>query len=172
MFPHMTEVEKTLENFKDTSKVYEVGYLFLPTLSEENLGEEVAFIRGIIEKNGGEFISEDFPKRRVLAYEMSKVIETKRYKYQEAYFGWVKFEIDGSTLANIKKDLEAHTNILRFLLINTVRENTLYFPKVSGVKKEGGVDVSEISEEESEIVSNKTPASAEEIDKSIEALVI
>ena len=170
MFSNMTDKENNIENNgksgKDTLKVYEVGYLLLPTLPEEKLGEEVASVRNLIEKNNGSFISEDFPKRKVLAYEMDKVIETKKFKFKEGYFGWVKFEVGSDAISNIEKGLKSNLNILRFLLINTARENTLYSPKVSIMKKDEvsvGGDIS---------ASEKAPASAEEIDKSIEALVI
>ena len=149
---------------KGEGKVYEVGYLIVPTVPEEKLAEEVVAIKSIIEKQGGTFISDDFPRRRVLAYEMPKVVEGKKHKFKEGFFGWVKFEVSSDSLSEIKKALETNDHVLRFLLINTVRENTLYFPKVSTMKKEDG------SPEPTE--EGKPAASAEEIDKSIDALVI
>lgn len=150
-------------NTENNNKIYEVGYLLLPTLAEEKLTDEVAFIKSLIEKHGGAFISEGFPERRHLAYEMSKEIDIKKHRFNEGYFGWVKFEVGNESIAEIKKALDAHVNILRYLLINTVRENTLYVPKVSPVEVAGA---------EGDVDADKPVATAEEIDKSIEALVV
>ena len=152
-----------------TARVYELGYLLVPTLPEEKLAEEVSKIKSEIESKGGIFISEEFPSLKTLTYKMSKVIETRKQKFEQAYFGWVKCEIDAEAIPELKSIFNLNANILRFILIKTVRESTLSFPKISSMKKpdQKAPDEGKVSE-----VVAKGPVNEEEIDKSIEELVI
>lgn len=68
---------------------------------------------------------------RPLAYEMSKLIQTKNTSFDHAYFGWVKFEIESAELSSVKKSIESMDEILRALFIKTIRESTLMSGKVS-----------------------------------------
>lgn len=155
-----------MEVMKDNMQIYEAGFLLVPTLPEEKLDEEMASIKALISKHGGVVISEDSPKSRSLSYSMTKVVETKRYKFSEAYFGWVKFELDRSALAEVEKGLKENISVLRYLLIKTVRENTLYTPRIIKKAPEEG-DAAQVEGEE--VTALQAP---EDIDKSIEALVI
>ncbi|MEK7185254.1 MAG: 30S ribosomal protein S6 [Patescibacteria group bacterium] len=136
--------------------VYEVGFVLMPSMSEEKVAEKASFIRGIIEKAGGEVITEDFPKLMPLAYPMDKMIDSAKQVFKEAYFGWVKFEMPAVAIAGVEKEVSVIQEVLRFLIVKTLRENILFPDKVgkTGEKAQG---------EES---------SAESIDKSIDALVI
>ena len=145
--------------------VYEVGYLVMPSVSLELLPREVDAIKSIIAKVGGEVISEGEPSMRPLAYTMIKAVGPARPRFDSAYFGWVKFEVAKESIAEVKKALNAMEKIIRFLLIETVRENTLYGSKILKDKEEG---------EKSD--STKTPvapiqSSEEEIDKAVEKLI-
>jgi hypothetical protein len=75
-------------------------------------------------------------------------------------------------MPSIKKDVDANDHVLRYLLIKTVRENTLYVPKlnVRAVNKEEAPVKAKksIKTEESKVSSRKD---LEDIDKSIEELV-
>ncbi len=148
----------------DTKQIYEIGFHILPTVAEEKLGEEVAIIKGAIEKAGGVFISEEFPKMRDLTYVMQKYIDTKKTSFSKAYFGWVKFELDAEAIAEIKTVLDTHANILRYIVVKTVRENTLSTKESEAPSEESE---SEIKKEE-----KKEEISEKEIDKSIDELVI
>ena len=154
----------------DTKQVYEIGFHILPTVAEEKLGDEVAVIRGAIEKAGGTIISEEFPKMRDLTYTMKKYIDTKKTSFAKAYFGWIKFELDVEAVAGIKTVADTHPNVLRHIIIKTVRENTL-FVKPQADKEEGEEEApkkEKVAPKKEEI----TKADEAEIDKSIEELVI
>lgn len=160
------------EAHNDTSaregvKVYEIGYLLAPLIAEEHVPAEVSKIKSLIESHGGNFISEESPKMRPLAYAMRKAVDGARHKFDKAYFGWIKFETTPEEVLKVKVSLDANSNIVRFLLINTVRENTLIAPKPVYMEK-----AKEGTKEEGEAVVAETPASPEEIDRSIEELVI
>ncbi len=51
-------------------------------------------------------------------------------EYDTAYFGWIKFEAAPEAALEIKKAMDANEKVLRYLLIKTARENTLYGDKV------------------------------------------
>lgn len=151
------------------SSVYEVSYLLLPTLALEQVPGEVASIKEAL-SSGGEVISSEDPVLIDLAYPMTKVVQTVRHKASTGYFGWVKFETDAEGVEKAKKTLDENESILRYLIIKTVRENTLLHGKMM-LKKESAK-----TEEPEEKTAEASPAeelsSPEEIDKSIDDLVI
>lgn len=112
-------------------RVYEVGYLLVPSLREEDLDTEITAIKQLVAKNKGSEIADDAPVLIDLAYEMTKVIDNKNYKFSQGYFGWIKFDLAPSALADIKAALEKNPNIIRFLLISTVRDNTVFSKKLT-----------------------------------------
>lgn len=154
---------------EDGIKVYEIGYHLIPTIAEEKVGGEVETIKSLISKSKGEFISDEFPKLRPLAYMMPTQVSGVRHKFTEAYFGWIKFQIESDKLADIKKALDGNEKILRYLLITTIRENTYLGQKaIPQVKEETSEEVTKAPET---VVEGEAPVSVEEIDKSIDDLV-
>lgn len=147
--------------------IYEVGFHLLPTIDEVSVPSETLGIKSIIEDNKGVVISEDMPKLIPLAYDISKSIDSKKHRFNKAYFGWVKFEIEASKIGDIKSKIENLQNVLRFLIVRTVRENTMHIPKIPMFKKE---NIKEEKTEEGEI--EKPKATEAEIDKSIDELII
>lgn len=149
----------------ENTQVYEVGYHIASSVSEENVGAEVAGIKKILGKV--EIISEENPKLIDLAYTIAKPIGGLRRKFDKAYFGWIKFSLPADEIVEIKKKLDAVENVIRFLLVKTVAENTLCGIKL--IAEENSKKKTYTKKEEK--VSEKTPASVEEIDKSIEELI-
>lgn len=160
------DLENKEENTNGKPVVYEVGYLFVPTVSEEEVAGLYGNLKELILNSGGEIVSDEMPKMINLAYEMLKVVQNVRSKFNTGYFGWVKFEMDTQKVLELKKKLDLDPLILRFLILKTVKENTIAAKrfvfkdsvrrKVPGVKKEDG-EVVEINKEE--------------IDKEIDAMV-
>jgi len=148
----------------DSKQVYEIGFHILPTVAEEKLGDEVSIIRNAIEQKGS-VISEDFPKMRELAYVMSKHLDTKNVSYDKAYFGWIKLETDSEAISDIKKVADEHPNILRYIIVKTIRENVLL---TKPMEREKPVDGDEVEKKPKE----KEKMSEKEVDESIEELVI
>lgn len=145
--------------------VYEVGYLVMPSVSLELLPREVDGIKAIIAKVGGEVISEGAPEMKPLAYTMIKPVGPARPRFDTAYFGWIKFEATKESIGEVKKALDAVENLIRFLLVETVRENTLYSAKILKDKEE-----SEKPEAPKAPVA-PVQSSEEEIDKAVEKLI-
>lgn len=110
---------------KETKLVYEVGFHLLPALAEGEVAALVQNIRGAIEKAGGAVFSSEEPKRLKFAYRIERSEGGKRGKYTEGWFGWMKFDGEEGLRAGIPalgEALGAEKNILRFILIETVRE--------------------------------------------------
>ena len=147
-------------------QVYELGLNLLPTIAEENVAAVFGDIKAVLEKSGAVFISEEYPKMRPLAYTMLKNEAGRNEKFNFAYFGWVKYELPKAKAEEVKEEIEKNKNILRFLIVKTVRENTLYSHKI--VRKEG--EKAETKEEAP--VVDVAPMSEEEVDKAVEELVV
>lgn len=162
------ETEKTLEK-GDTLTIYEVSYLLLPSLAVEQVPAKVASLKGVLTSVGGQVISDENPVLIDLAYPMTKVVQTIRNKCTKGYFGWVKFETTKEGIGEIKKNLDLDNDILRYLIIKTVRENTLLNGKMKLKSEDRVLKEEEILPEVSLVEKEATP---EEIDKSIDDLVI
>ena len=158
----MSEDTKT-----EKATVYEVGYHIVPTVSPENLGKEVDAIKAVLGNVGATVISEEAPKMMTLAYEMLKVVGPKRDYFETAYFGWIKFEAQPSAAVELKKALDLSEKVLRFIIVKTIRENTMHGYKFLKDGKEAPRRVSD-----KKVEGMKPEATAEELDKSIDKLVI
>lgn len=146
------------------ARIYEAGLLLVPSLTPEQSDKSFADIKAFIEKNGGSFISEEIPTLRTLAYEMSKDAAGRRNYYTSAYFGWVKFEGPTELIKTLENHLALSTDILRSLIIKTVRENTLYSQRAPKIE--------DTADAEGEKTADKEEKSADlEMDKSIDSLV-
>lgn len=159
--------------------VYEIGYLLVPKVSEEKLPEESAAVRTLVEKHGGSVLSEEFPVLRELSYTMEKSAEARKEKYDEAFFGSIKFEMPTSNISALGSEFSKSKNILRHIIVKTIKGNTMFSDRQPNPKRasiESGDDTqntdstSEISEAPEK--AEKQPVSQEDIDKSIDALVI
>lgn len=162
----------TAQENNDKMRIYEVGYLIIPSIPEEKLGTEVDKLVDFI-KSKGAILSEEFPKRRALSYTMIKKIGTTNHRFKEGYFGWIKFEMSQDVINDLKVSLETNTNILRSLLISTVRESTYLGEKAKILVKElGGKDENEKDTTEAPVkVEKHEEVNPEEIDKSIDDMV-
>lgn len=144
--------------------VYEVGYIMVPTVAEENLGGEVTGFKDILGDLGVTFISDEYPKMMELAYEMSRSIANKKQKFSYGYFGWVKFECTTDQARLVKDMLDKNEKLVRYLMIKTVRESTMSSKRPYG-KTDGAKRRAHKSEESG-------PINEEVIDKEIDALVV
>ena len=157
----------------DNQTVYEVSYLLLPSLSAEQVKQSMA-LGDVFVANGGTIISLEEPVLIDLAYPMTKVVGTTRHKANSGYFGWVKFEISQEGVLAVKKALDANNEVLRYLLIKTVKENTLLNGKMMLKKdtkpQDGGV-IDEVVDAEMPI-EVAPEVVVEEMDKAIDDLVV
>ena len=150
-------------------KIYEVGYHILSSVSEENIPAEVEKIKAFLAKEKAIIISEQTPKLRPLAYSIKKAFGGTYKVFDKAYFGFIKFELgEEGDVRNIDLAMKNNESVLRYLVIKTVRENTMYSPKITIFSDK---DAKIKTFKEDKVASIEKPASIEEIDKSIDALV-
>ncbi|MDP3996668.1 MAG: 30S ribosomal protein S6 [bacterium] len=154
-----------MENEQAEPRIYEIGYHILPLVPEEKLAVSLGELKAILEKHKAVVISEDYPRNMHLAYKLRKQIAGKYQDFNSAYFGWIKFEASSEAVISISNDFESQNDILRFIVVKTVRENTMA-PIKALQQKEGRV------REERKKPAEKSPISEEELDKTIEELVV
>jgi ribosomal protein S6 len=132
----MTEINETTVD----SRVYEISFIFDNKLDEEAALEKGNAIKQSIATLGGSFISEEAPYMRELAYEMVRVVNNVNIRFNEGYFGWIKFELDGQKVKELEKGLKSDEQLVRFMVVTTVRENTVYTKRAPVIKAESLVD--------------------------------
>lgn len=153
-------------------RVYELGFLLLPTIAEEDVAAKVAVLKEYCEKAGGIFISENFPKKTGLAYPIAKKIEDKNTSFTSAYFGALKYEFVPEHVAALHTQLQNEASVLRFLLIQTVREEIIPMRRPLFIAKPEAPKSSEKSEKTVLPKLERPAMSEEELDREIEQLVL
>ena len=154
---------------KEGGNIYEVSYLLLPSLADEQISAKSAALKEMIQSAGGTIISGEDAVLIDLAYSMTKVIGTTRHKANSGYFGWVKFGIEADAISKVKKAFDGDDDVLRFLVVKTVKENTLLHGKMMFKKEDKTKKEEEIVDE---VSSEPKEAIPEDLDKSIDDLVI
>jgi ribosomal protein S6 len=167
--------KKMNETTNDNQSVYEISYLIPTSVAEENVPSESDSLKKIITDAGAAVIAEEAPHRESLAYSMRRKTVSGSYnKYDEAYFGWVKFTLGSDKIEAVKKIFDTHPSVLRFLLITTTAENTYLGKRASSIAASFGVksEPTEVKvEEKVEEKKDVAPLSIEEVDKSIDEMV-
>ncbi len=166
------------------TSVYEIGYLITPSIPEEKVPAEVDGMKKVIADAGASVIAEEAPHRMKLAYEIRRKTMAGSYdKFNEAYFGWIKFEAESSAIEAAKKAIEILPSVLRMLLITTTRENTYLGKHAPAIAAEIGGRKAVTAEKAAgksfeakvgtkiDAKADVAPASIEEMDKSIDAMV-
>ena len=148
-------------------RIYELGYLLVPAISEEDVPVVYNNLKDLVVNLGGEIISDETPKMISLAYTMSKVTQNVRNKFDTAFFGWVKFEINPEKVLELKKKLDIDLNFIRFLILKTVRENTIAAKRF--IHKDSRRKIPTVRKEGEN--SPPIPIDKEKIDKEIDAMV-
>jgi ribosomal protein S6 len=112
-----------------TMRVYELGFLLVPSTAETEVPSLVDTLKASITEAGGTVHSTGTPEFIDLAYTIEKNVASKKMKWSQGYFGWVKFEANPEAMETIKKALDANTNVIRYLLVKTTLDNSIVFKK-------------------------------------------
>ncbi len=139
--------------------MYEIGYLLSPLIPEEKLDEEISALRKAIEDRQCLITGEERARTRKLAYPVKKA---PLGSFDTAYFGWIKFIADPEALSDINISLGKISNLIRFLIIESIKEEL----SKKGIKR--AVKKKRIPAIEPKI---KTEVKPEEIDKKLEELL-
>ena len=122
------------------SRIYEISFIFDNKLDEETALNKADALKQSIATLGGSFISEEAPYMRELAYEMIRVVNNVNVRFNEGYFGWIKFELSGDKVKDLEKGLKLDEELVRYLVVATVRENTVFTKRAPVIKAETLVD--------------------------------
>lgn len=157
-------------------RVYELGFLVVPSLTDEKLTDAVDSLRAVIDKAGGSIIAEGAPALRELAYEMSKMVANKRSSYTSAHFGWLKFEATPEVLDEMKLELDANNDLIRYIIVKTVREDTMASMPARTFEPSAGQELAMADSGKERKVPERVPEekvelSEEEIDEEIDKLL-
>lgn len=90
-------------------KLYELTYLISPELSVEEIKAVQEKINTFIQSQGGVLVETGSPMRRNLAYPIKKK--------EQAYFTTIIFQLSPEKTLELKKELRANSEILRYLLL-------------------------------------------------------
>lgn len=133
---------------KEGLQVYELGYLILPSISEDALSGTTLKIREFITKAKGSEIDSEEPQKIKLAYTMEKKVGAVRYVADDAYIGWIKFEASPENVLSVQNDMKNLGEILRFIIIKTERETTFTFAKARELQTIASEEVEPVTSEE------------------------
>lgn len=163
-------LENTQSSQEETNgRVYELAYIFVPTLDEAMIEESFNSLRDLLITHKVEVISHDAPRSIELAYEMSRTIQNKKTWFSEGYFGWIKFEAEASVVKEINDILMRDEKIIRFMIVKTVRENTIFSKKAYTRTRRESPNKEEDTHLEDE--APKVELTEGEVDKEIDAML-
>jgi ribosomal protein S6 len=146
-------------------RMYELGYILVPTTPETEVQGLVDALHSTITKAEGTIHSNGSPEFIDLAYTMEKNVASKKMKWNQGYFGWIKFEAAPDALEVIKKALDGNTDLIRYILIKTNVENTVVFkkPKIEAKRELLGDEEVEMIEEDEEVVDDESSLDHEKL---------
>ncbi len=90
-------------------RCYESVVVFVPELTDQELEEQIEWVKGLIEKNEGQVLKIDRWGKRKLAYEIEKK--------KEAYYVLFLFWGSPSTVENVEAQYRLNHNIIRYLSV-------------------------------------------------------
>jgi ribosomal protein S6 len=102
-------------------KLYELNYLILPDLSEEELNATQNKINDWVREEKGILGEINKPVKKILAYPIKKS--------GQAYLGYLKFQIDAEKLTNLEKKLKSEGKIIRYLVLAKKSRKTEKAPR-------------------------------------------
>ena len=146
-------------------RIYEIGYHITPT-KETELEGIVAGLRSVVEKAGGSFIAEGAPSLVKLAYPMSVREGEKSVEYDRGYFGWLKFEAEIAVAHALEAMLKQDRNFFRFIVFQTVREDTRAKYKAPQLREVKRTDI--IKPVSRRIEEPSAPVSEEQLEKALQ----
>jgi hypothetical protein len=95
-----------------------------------------------------------------LVYPIVKSIEAKNRRFTSAYFGWIRFRLEGAQLETLQEELRSESNILRFLIVKVTKEAEAHPFRFHEHRK--SIKMVETVDEEAAVVAPKELTEAEE----------
>lgn len=162
----MEKEEKEGQNEREAG-IYELGFLLLPTIPEEKIGEEVSKVKDAVGESGL-VISGGDAEMITLAYPMTKALGGKNSTFASGYFGSLIFQTGSDTVDAVKTALTKNDRLLRFLIIKRTKESLLPSARKSVSVREKAPAVAKAKDAQTPI---ERAVHEEEIDKAVEELI-
>ncbi|MDB5254683.1 MAG: Ribosomal protein [Candidatus Nomurabacteria bacterium] len=130
----------------EENRTYELGYVLVPTIPEAEVVARVTELKNALAAVEGTVLSEGEAEFIDLAYTIEKNVKSKKMKWSQGYFGWIKFTAAPDALEALKKALDGNLELMRYLLIKTDAENNVVFkkPKVEAKREDASFDAAEL----------------------------
>ena len=148
------------------AKVYEVSFVVPAVNGEEGAVEAFERVKSLISSLGGTQLAEGAPNRVQLASELCRLVGSKIERHTDGFFSWIQFEATPNVAPVLHDAVKKDKEILRHLIIRTVRDSGPAPRFLSSDRLEG-----ETIRKRETVETGKGPVSEEELDKSIEQLV-
>ena len=152
----------------DERSSYEFAFHILPTVAEEEVPGVFEELKALITKAGGEVKDGETPERIDLAYEISKSVEGKSRSFASAYFGWVRFSLEGEALNSLDESFTNYPSLLRYMIIKLTRAEEAEPFRFHENRK--SIKMVEVVDEAGETLAEKHTEVEENVEVSEEAL--
>ena len=152
---------------RDERPVYEIGFHVVPTQGEAGAARVLDEIRSELSKASAAVIAEQVPQKMTLMYTIERASTGKREKFSDSYFGFIKFSMEREHIRVLEDMLRASRDILRYLLIETERDDV---PARRAIFTSDRLE-GETIRKPTAAPEKKADVSEEELEKSIEAII-
>jgi ribosomal protein S6 len=153
--------KETVDKSNENKKAYELAFHLVPTLGDDKVNKVFEEITNLIEKNKGKIVSSSQPALLDLEYQMEKVVDSVKLKFNSAYFGWIIFT--DVEVADLSEELDLNKNILRYLLIKTDQKDSIQSIDVANILNESKRESRSFDEEKVEEVEENIEAPSKEV---------
>jgi ribosomal protein S6 len=156
----------------EDTRTYELSFILVPTVPESEVDQKVAELKSAITALQGTIGAEGTTEFIDLAYRIEKNVKSKKMKWNQGYFGWMKFTAAPEALEALKKVLDGNLELMRYMLIKTSAENLVQFkkPKIEAMRNSNvSIDDMDVSDEEMEEDSEEDEKEVHETLPDVEA---
>ena len=96
---------------------YETLFVIKPTLTDEETAAQIATIKDIVTKNGGELIATDDMGMRKLAYHVEK--------NDIGYYTVLFYKAEGALISELERNLKINEDVIKFLTVKYTKQKEL-----------------------------------------------
>jgi small subunit ribosomal protein S6 len=90
---------------------YETMFIVKPTLTQEEIQEQIDIVKSNIEKNGGQIVATDDMGTRQLAYEIQK--------HKRGYYYVIYFKAPTESIKELERTYRVNENVIRFIFVKS-----------------------------------------------------
>jgi len=148
----LTNMPATEATVGDEMSHYEFAFHILPTVVDEEVPGAFGDLKALIEQAGGHITHEEAPQRFDLAYTVVTHSEGKNFKYNQSYFGWVRFMMEPEKIESLKTEIAHEGRVFRHLILKLTKGESEHPFKIFEVRsrrkaeKEDGEKIEEVKE--------------------------